>query len=41
MKFVKGIILGTVVSAGVAIASMNRNKILRKGRKIAKKMHII
>lgn len=45
MKFVKGIILGTVLSAGVAMiyseSSLNKRKIMRKGRKIAKKMGIM
>lgn len=45
MKFVKGIILGTIVSAGVAFvyseSSMNKNKLMRKGRKIAKKIGIM
>lgn len=45
MKFVKGIILGTVLSAGVALvyseSSMNKRKIMKKGRKIAKKIGIM
>lgn len=45
MKFVKGLILGTVLSAGVAIAytesSMNKRKIMKKGRKLAKKIGVI
>lgn len=45
MKFVKGIILGTIVSAGVALAcsetSMNKRRIMKKGRKIAKKIGIM
>ncbi len=45
MKFVKGIILGTVLSAGVAMiyseSSLNKRKIMRKGRKIAKKIGIM
>lgn len=44
MKFVKGIILGTIVSAGVALiadSTMNKRKIMKKGRKLAKKMGIM
>ncbi len=45
MKFVKGVILGTIVSAGVALVysenSMNKRKIMKKGRKIAKKIGIM
>lgn len=45
MKFIKGILLGTVLSAGVAIAysesSMSRRKIMKKGRKIAKRIGIM
>ncbi len=42
MKFVKGILIGTVISAGVALmyseSSMSKRKIMKKGRKIAKKI---
>ena len=45
MKFLKGIIVGTIVSAGVAMvyseSSMSKRKIMKKGRKIAKKMGIM
>ena len=45
MKFVKGILIGTIISAGVAFAysesSMNKRKIMKKGRKIAKKIGIM
>ena len=45
MKFVKGVILGTIVSAGVAMmyaeSSLNKRKIMKKGRKLAKKMGIM
>ncbi len=45
MKFLKGIIVGTIVSAGVAMmyseTSMNKRKIMKQGRKIAKKMGIM
>ncbi len=45
MKFVKGMILGTIVSAGVAMmyvdSTMNRRKIMKKGRKLAKKIGIM
>lgn len=45
MKFIKGIILGTIVSAGVAMmyseSSMNKRKLMKKGRKLAKKMGIM
>ena len=42
MKFVKGMILGTMVAAGMAImyneGMMNKKRIMRKGKEIAKKM---
>ena len=45
MKFVKGILIGTVISAGVALmyseSSMNKRKVMKKGRKIAKKIGIM
>lgn len=44
MKFIKGLLIGTIVSAGVAFvyseSSMNRRKIMRAGRKFAKKMNL-
>lgn len=45
MKLIKGILLGTAISAGIAFAcsgsSMSKRTIMRKGRKIAKKMGIM
>lgn len=45
MKFVKGILIGTVISAGVALmyseGSMSKRKVMKKGRKIAKKIGIM
>ena len=46
MKFIKGLILGSMVSAGIAFAyteSMgdSRKKMIKKGKKIARKMGII
>lgn len=45
MKFVKGVIVGTIVSAGVAMmyvdGQMSKRKIMKKGRKIAKKIGIM
>ena len=42
MKFVKGIILGTAITAGVALmyneGMMNKKKIMKKGRQLAKKI---
>ncbi len=46
MKFVKGMVIGTMVSAGIAMLYMestNRTKrtIMRKGKQVAKKMGIM
>lgn len=46
MKFVKGMILGTIVSAGLVIAytettGQDAKKIMKKGKKMIKKMGII
>lgn len=46
MKFVKGMLIGTMVSAGIAmvyIESTNRTKktFMKKGKQIAKKMGIM
>ncbi len=45
MKFVKGMIIGTMISAGIAMiyadGKINKRKIMRSGRKIAKKMGIM
>ena len=42
MKFVKGMIIGTMVAAGMAImyneGMMNKKRIMRKGKEIAKKI---
>ncbi len=46
MKFVKGMVIGTMVSAGIAMLYMestNRTKrtIMRKGKQVAKKIGIM
>lgn len=46
MKFVKGMIIGTAISAGIAMLytesmGMNKKQIMKKGRKLAKKMGIM
>ena len=45
MKFTKGMIIGSVITAGVMMMyadnSMNTKKIMRKGKQLAKKMGII
>ncbi len=47
MKFVKGIMLGTIISAGVLMMYaegnelMNKKKIMKKGKQIAKKVGIM
>ena len=42
MKFVKGMILGTAIAAGIAImyndGMMNKKRMMRKGKELAKKM---
>ena len=42
MKFVKGMIIGTAKAAGVAImyndGMMNKKKIMKRGRQLAKKI---
>ena len=42
MKFVKGMILGTAIAAGMALmyneGMMNKKRIMRKGKELAKKM---
>ena len=42
MKFVKGMILGTAIAAGMAImyneGMMNKKRVMKKGRELAKKM---
>ena len=45
MKFLKGMVLGSMIATGVAImyneGFMEPKKIMKKGRKFAKKMGII
>ena len=46
MKFVKGMVVGTMVSAGIAMmyadnAGKTRKMIMKKGKQMAKKMGII
>lgn len=46
MKFVKGMVMGTLISAGLLMmytenSNMNKNKMMKKGKKIAKKMGIM
>ena len=46
MKFVKGMLFGTIVSAGLAIAytetmGQNKKKLMKKGKQMIKKMGII
>lgn len=42
MKFVKGMILGSAIAAGMAImyseGMMNKKRIMKKGKELAKKM---
>ncbi len=46
MKFVKGMVIGTMVSAGIAMMYMestNKTKrnLMKKGKQVAKKMGIV
>ncbi|MCI8999799.1 MAG: hypothetical protein HFJ26_02410 [Clostridia bacterium] len=46
MKFVKGMVMGTLLSAGVVMLyneknSMKKNKMMKKGKQFIKKMGII
>lgn len=46
MKFVKGMVMGTILSAGIVMMynesnSMKRNKMIKKGKQFIKKMGII
>lgn len=45
MKFIKGMVVGTMIAAGVAMmysdGMMNRRKIMKKGREVAKKIGIV
>lgn len=42
MKFAKGMLIGTIVAAGVAMmysdGMMNKKKIMKRGRQLAKKI---
>lgn len=42
MKFMKGVLIGTAIAAGVTFmyseGMMNKRKIMKTGRKLAKKM---
>lgn len=46
MKFVKGMLIGTIISAGVVMLynenmGMNKRKMIKKGKQFVKKMGII
>ncbi len=46
MKFMKGMLLGTIVTAGVVMMyqegmTINKRKMVKKGKQIAKKMGIM
>lgn len=46
MKFVKGMVMGTILSAGIVMMynegkGMKKNKMIKKGRQFVKKMGII
>ena len=46
MKFIKGIVMGSMVTAGMVIMyreslGMNKKKMIKTGKKFAKKMGII
>ena len=43
MKFVKGLVIGTAISAGVMMMydGMNKKNIMKKGKQMAKKWGII
>ena len=46
MKFVKGMVMGTLLSAGVVMLynennTMKKNKMMKKGKQLIKKMGII
>lgn len=46
MKFVKGMVIGTMISAGVAMmymesTSRTRKTLMKKGKQVAKKMGIM
>lgn len=44
MRFFKGVLVGTMVSAGIMMAyngGMNRKNLMKRGKQMAKKMGII
>ena len=46
MKFIKGVIVGTMISAGAMMmyaenTGMNKKKVMKKGKQIAKRMGIM
>lgn len=47
MKFIKGLMIGTLVSTGIAIMcneydlGMNKKKMIKKGKQLVRKMGII
>ena len=45
MKFVRGIIIGGMISAGIAMmykeGTINKKKVLKRGKQMAKKIGII
>ncbi|MBR3162516.1 MAG: hypothetical protein IKF17_00225 [Clostridia bacterium] len=46
MKFIKGMVMGTLISAGVMMmytenSGMNKKKMMKKGKQMAKKMGIM
>jgi len=46
MKFVKGIVIGTMLGSGIAMMyadgmCVNKRKIIKKGRQLAKKVGLI
>jgi len=47
MKFIKGMVMGTLISAGAIMmytestGIMNKNRLMKKGKKMAKKMGIM
>ncbi len=45
MKFAKGMLIGTIVAAGVAMmyndGMMNKKRMMRRGKQLAKKMGVL
>ncbi len=45
MKFVKGMLIGTAIAAGVALmyndGMMNKRRVMKRGRQFAKKMGMV